>query len=162
MNSILQIMFRQITGLAQYHTVGGGWDVVLRSFKRTCCKKAGWWTSSTCHILKSSAASIPEATPFQGCSWPMRGNDSGIRDGPFQPKGGLLWWAICSGDLIAWINFSQGCTEVWGFSSPSLLPSRSPFTGIRLASHSENLSHQMFYSPFILCSYFPQISLFHT
>lgn len=85
MNSILQIRFREIMRLAQYHTIGGSGRVVLRSFKKTCCKKAGWWTFSRCLILKSSAASIPETIPSQGCSWPMKRNNSGTRDGPFHP-----------------------------------------------------------------------------
>ena len=67
MNSILQIRFREIMRLAQYHAIGGGGCVVLRSFKKTCCKKAGWWTFSRCLILKSSAASIPETIIQYSC-----------------------------------------------------------------------------------------------
>ena len=88
--------------LAQYHAIGGGGHVVLRSFKKTCCKKAGWWTFSRCLILKSSAASIPETIISQGCSWPMKGNiqvqemgHSILRRTP------LMAQAIYSGDLIA-------------------------------------------------------------
>lgn len=161
MNSILQIRFREIMRLVQYHAIGGGGCVVLRSFKKTCCKKAGWWTFSRCLILKSSAASIPETIISQGCSWPMKGNNSGTRDGPFHPEknssdstDNLLWGSYCLDEHFSGLHWSL---RLFLLKTPSFwFPLNRHQTCIILW---KPFPPNLFSSSFILCSYFPQINL---
>lgn len=145
MNSILQVSERlwDLSSITLLVAVKG---VVLRSFKRTCHKKAGWWTSSSCHTLQTSAASTSEATPSQDCSQPMIANDSGTRGGPFQPIAGLLWWAICSDNPHCLPEpFSE--IRYLRIFLPKPLPSCSPFPGIRFSSYSEIPSHRIYFLP---------------
>lgn len=154
-----QIRFREIMRLAQYHTIGGSGRVVLRYFKKTCSKKAGWWTFSRC-LLKSSAASIPETIPSQGCSWPMKGNNSGTRNGPFHPVKNSSDGHSTLGILLPRWAFPRAALKSEAHPPPSLFPSGSSFTGIRLASHSESLFHQICLLPLLYSlQLFPQINL---